>query len=76
MAVYENAQRSGDCYPRSLLRRRHDTHCRRAERRRCFAMDSDPAACDLAVMRWEQFTGKKARRMKKSLRILAFELVF
>ena len=33
--------------------------------RRCFAMDSDPAACDLAVMRWEQFTGEKARRVKK-----------
>ena len=33
--------------------------------RRCFALDSDPAACDLAVMRWEQFTGEKARRVKK-----------
>ena len=33
--------------------------------RRCFAMDTDPAACDLAVMRWEQFTGEKARRVKK-----------
>ncbi len=33
--------------------------------RRCFAMCSDPAACDLAIMRWEQFTGEKARRVKK-----------
>lgn len=33
--------------------------------RRCFAMDGDPAACDLAVMRWEQFTREKARRVKK-----------
>lgn len=33
--------------------------------RRCFAMDSDPENCDLAVMRWEQFTGEKARRVKK-----------
>ena len=33
--------------------------------RRCFAMDSDPLNCDLTVLRWEQFTGKKARRMKK-----------
>ena len=33
--------------------------------RRCFAMDSDPENCDLAIMRWEQFTGKKARRVKK-----------
>lgn len=32
--------------------------------RRCFAMESDPANCDLAVMRWEQFTGEKARRIK------------
>ena len=33
--------------------------------RRCFAMDSDPLNCDLTVLRWEQFTGEKARRMKK-----------
>ena len=33
--------------------------------RRCFAMDSDPLNCDLTVQRWEQFTGEKARRMKK-----------
>ena len=33
--------------------------------RRCFAMESDPLACDLAVLRWEQFTGKKAQRMEK-----------
>lgn len=33
--------------------------------RRCFAMECDPATCDLAVMRWEQFTGEKARRVKK-----------
>ena len=28
--------------------------------RRCFSMESDPASCELIVMRWEQFTGKKA----------------
>lgn len=28
--------------------------------RRCFSMDSDPASCELIVMRWEQFTGEKA----------------
>ena len=28
--------------------------------RRCFSMESDPAACELIVMRWEQFTGEKA----------------
>lgn len=33
--------------------------------RRCFAMESDPLNCDLTVMRWEQFTGEKARRAKK-----------
>ncbi len=30
--------------------------------RRCLAMESDPLSCDLAVLRWEQFTGQKARR--------------
>ena len=33
--------------------------------RRCFAMESDPVRCDLAVMRWEQFTGQKAQRVEK-----------
>ena len=28
--------------------------------RRCFCMESDPASCELIVMRWEQFTGEKA----------------
>lgn len=32
---------------------------------RCFAMDIDPLNCDLIVMRWEQFTGEKAERVKK-----------
>lgn len=32
--------------------------------RRCFAMESDPVHCDLTVMRWEQFTGQKARRVE------------
>jgi DNA modification methylase len=29
--------------------------------RRCVAMEISPAMCDLAVARWEKFTGKKAR---------------
>ncbi len=33
--------------------------------RRCFAMESDPVRCDLAIMRWEQFTGQKAQRVEK-----------
>ncbi|MBQ8233168.1 MAG: DNA modification methylase [Lachnospiraceae bacterium] len=33
--------------------------------RKCYAMDSDPLNCDLAVMRWEQFTGEKAVRVEK-----------
>ena len=33
--------------------------------RRCFAMDSDPVNCDLAILRWEQFTGEKAVRLEK-----------
>ena len=28
--------------------------------RRCFAMDADPANCDLTILRWEQFTGEQA----------------
>jgi DNA modification methylase len=30
--------------------------------RRCFAMEIDPKYCDVAVTRWEQYTGKKAVR--------------
>lgn len=30
----------------------------------CYAMESNPLHCDLIVMRWEQFTGEKARRVK------------
>lgn len=29
--------------------------------RRCFAMELEPVFCDVAVRRWEEFTGKKAR---------------
>jgi DNA modification methylase len=32
--------------------------------RRCFAMEVSPQYCDVAVQRWENFTGKKAKRMK------------
>lgn len=31
--------------------------------RRCFAMELDPRYCDVAVQRWEHFTGKKAERV-------------
>ena len=31
--------------------------------RRCFAMEIDPKYCDVAVTRWEQYTGKKAERV-------------
>lgn len=31
--------------------------------RRCFAMEMEPVFCDVAVKRWEEFTGKKAERM-------------
>jgi len=33
--------------------------------RRCFAIEITPAFCDVAVRRWEEFTGKKAERMPK-----------
>ena len=29
--------------------------------RRCFAMELEPIFCDIAVKRWEEFTGKKAK---------------
>ena len=32
--------------------------------RRCFGMEIDPVYVDVAVRRWEQWTGKKARRAK------------
>ncbi len=33
--------------------------------RRCFAMEMEPFFCDVAVERWQQWTGKKAKRIKK-----------
>jgi len=32
--------------------------------RRCFAMETEPVFCDVAVKRWEEWTGKKAKRVK------------
>lgn len=29
----------------------------------CYAMEKSPEYCDLAVKRWEQFTGQKAERI-------------
>ena len=34
--------------------------------RRCVAMEIDPHYCDVAVTRWEQFTGQKATRERRS----------
>jgi len=34
--------------------------------RRCFAMEIEPVFCDVAVKRWEEFTGKKAKPEVKS----------
>ncbi len=33
--------------------------------RRCFAMELEPVFCDVAVKRWEQWTGKKAKLIRK-----------
>jgi DNA modification methylase len=33
--------------------------------RRCFGIEIDPAYCDVGIRRWEEFTGKKARRAKR-----------
>ena len=30
--------------------------------RRCFAIELSPSYCDIAIARWEKFTGRKARR--------------
>jgi len=32
--------------------------------RNCFALELSPAFCDLAIKRWEQFTGGKAVRQE------------
>ena len=32
--------------------------------RRCYAMEISPVYCDLAVKRWEDFTGEKAVRLE------------
>jgi DNA modification methylase len=32
------------------------------EGRRCFAMEISPIYCDVAVARWEAYTGQKATR--------------
>ena len=33
--------------------------------RRCFAMELEPVFCDVTVKRWEQWIGKKAKKLKK-----------
>lgn len=41
--------------------------------RRCFAMEKEPIFCDVAVKRWEQWTGKKAlleTRRRRGRRVL------
>ena len=35
------------------------------EARRCFAMELNPAYVDVAVQRWESFTGQKAKRERR-----------
>lgn len=32
--------------------------------RRCFMMELDPLYCDVIIARWEQFTGKKAKKIE------------
>jgi DNA modification methylase len=34
--------------------------------RRAFVMEIDPAYCDVIVTRWEQFTGRQAKREAQS----------
>ena len=39
--------------------------------RRCFGIDLDPRYVDVAVQRWEAFTGKTAERVPAGARVLA-----
>ena len=32
--------------------------------RQCYAMELSPVYCDLAIRRWEEFTGEKAVRLE------------
>ena len=32
--------------------------------RKCYAMELSPVYCDLAVKRWEEFTGEKAVKLE------------
>ena len=32
--------------------------------RRCYGMEIEPRYCDVIVERWQQFTGKKAKRIR------------
>jgi DNA modification methylase len=32
--------------------------------RKCYAMELSPVYCDLAVKRWEEFTGRKAIKLE------------
>lgn len=38
--------------------------CEKVGRRRAFLMELDPAYCDVIVQRWEELTGKKAKRIE------------
>ena len=40
--------------------------CEQSERV-CYAMERSPEYCDLAVKRWEQFTGQKAERISSDV---------
>jgi len=39
--------------------------------RRCFLMELDPLYCDVIVKRWEEFTGRKAERVRPDKRASA-----
>jgi len=33
-------------------------------KRRCYMIELDPRYCDVIIARWEQFTGRQARRVR------------
>jgi DNA modification methylase len=41
----------------------------------CYAMEIEPKYCDVVVQRWEQYTGKEARRIPAAAAPVAQEVV-
>ena len=71
-----SAQKPVECMQRAIHNHQGDVHdpfvgsgttiiAAEREQRRCYAMEIAPEYVDLAVTRWEDFTGQKAQQMAK-----------